>query len=43
MAAEGGHAAVVRVLLDAGASVTDESGVRQVPVTWFLTWNAFVT
>ena len=27
MAAEGGHAAVVRVLLDAGASVTDESGV----------------
>ena len=43
MAAEGGHAAVVRVLLDAGASVTDESGVRQVPVTWFLTSNVFVT
>ena len=36
MAAEGGHAAVVRVLLDAGASVTDESGVRQAPVTCFL-------
>ena len=43
MAAEGGHAAVVRVLLDAGASVTDESGVRQVPVTWFFRLNVFVT
>ena len=27
LAAEGGHAAVVRVLVDAGASVADENGV----------------
>ena len=28
LAAEGGHAAVVRILISAGASVTDENGVR---------------